>query len=36
MHGPCGALTVCMKDGKCGKGYPKVFVENTTTGDKPR
>ncbi|KAG2192304.1 hypothetical protein INT47_004424 [Mucor saturninus] len=36
MHGPCGALnpsTICMKDGKCSKGYPKKFTPTTTTAE---
>jgi hypothetical protein len=33
VHGPCGAenpAASCMKDGKCTKGYPKPFCEETT------
>ncbi|KAG2190432.1 hypothetical protein INT47_005587, partial [Mucor saturninus] len=36
MHGPCGSLNpraICMKDGKCSKGYPKKFVPITTTAE---
>lgn len=32
MHGPCGNLnanSVCMKDGKCTKEFPKNFCEST-------
>lgn len=33
VHGPCGAANPsapCMKDGKCTKGYPKTFQEETS------
>ena len=32
LHGPCGEANPscpCMKDGKCSKGYPKAFQEET-------
>jgi PIF1-like helicase/Helitron helicase-like domain at N-terminus len=32
LHGPCGPLATdasCMKDGKCSKGYPKQYSEQT-------
>jgi hypothetical protein len=32
IHGPCGTLNptnVCMKNGKCMKGFPKAFCEQT-------
>ena len=32
IHGPCGHLnphSICMKDGKCTKKYPKEFTETT-------
>jgi hypothetical protein len=33
VHGPCGTVNShasCIKDGKCSKGFSKVFVEETT------
>ena len=36
MHGPCGSSyprAVCMKDGKCSKGFPKKFQPETTTAE---
>ena len=33
VHGPCGALnpgSVCMHDGLCTKGYPKMYCEQAT------
>lgn len=36
IHGPCGAFNPqlpCMKDGKCTKRYPKIFIRQTQTGD---
>ena len=36
MHGPCGTLdlqSACMRDGKCSKGYPKTFVEQTESNE---
>ena len=33
LHGPCGlqnTKSVCMKEGRCSKGYPKPFAEATT------
>ena len=32
IHGPCGTLnvmSVCMEDGKCTKGIPKLFSDAT-------
>ena len=32
IHGPCGAdnpRSVCMKDGRCGKGFPKEYRDKT-------
>jgi hypothetical protein len=34
VHGPCGNINPsapCMQNGKCTKGYPKAFQENTST-----
>jgi predicted lipoprotein with Yx(FWY)xxD motif len=36
MHGPCGAAypnCPCMKEGKCSKGYPKVFAAATVNSE---
>nr|XP_018911732.1 PREDICTED: uncharacterized protein LOC109040297 [Bemisia tabaci] len=36
IHGPCGLLnpeSPCMKDGRCSKGYPKLLIADTITGD---
>ena len=36
IHGPCGSMNPhapCMKDGKCTKGFPKQFCENTLDND---
>ncbi|KIL54493.1 hypothetical protein M378DRAFT_1055673 [Amanita muscaria Koide BX008] len=36
VHRPCGAHgnrnSPCLKDGKCSKGYPKPWIEETTLG----
>ena len=38
LHGPCGPFTkdiLCIKDGKCSKGFPKEYTEQTNlTSDK--
>ena len=34
IHGPCGNFNLsvpCMQNGKCTKGYPKAFQQNTCT-----
>jgi hypothetical protein len=36
IHGPCGELnpnSPCMKNNKCTKGYPKVFIDSTQTSE---
>ncbi|GFS84724.1 uncharacterized protein TNCV_4608271 [Trichonephila clavipes] len=37
IHGPCGALnpsSLCMKEGKCSKKYPRGLLKDTKTKDK--
>lgn len=36
VHGPCGNFNLsapCMQNGRCTKGYPKPFQENTSTAE---
>ena len=36
IHGPCGSLNLkspCMKDNKCTKRYPRLFLDETVTGE---
>jgi hypothetical protein len=36
IHGPCGKInrfSVCMKDGKCTKNYPKQLLQETQSGE---
>jgi len=33
LHGVCGTGSVCFKDGRCSKNYPKSFRRQTIMGD---
>ena len=36
VHTPCGAenpTAPCMRDGKCSKGFPKLFRDDTTVNE---
>ena len=33
LHGVCGTGSVCFKDGRCSKNYPKSFRRPTIMGD---
>ncbi|XP_026402586.1 uncharacterized protein LOC113298127 [Papaver somniferum] len=30
VHGPCGPDSMCMKNGRCSRGYPKKILERTS------